>query len=99
MDTIKMVEVNGQFLRLYTVNDLAEKFKETFPEGMKIPVGKVDMDTLAVYRFYPNERWMKGMPCSLQTRTGAPDNYLNVEVRLQPEEYLFVIPFWTHHHD
>ena len=89
---MKQVEIEGRMIRLYTENDWTEKLKEAFPEGMKIPVGKVDMDTLAVYRFYPAERWMQGMPCSLQAKTGSPDYHLNVEVRLQPYEYKEVYP-------
>ena len=63
MDTERMIEVEGQLIRLYSVKDFTDKFFEVFPEGMKIPVGNVEMDTLAVYRFYPAERWMQGMPC------------------------------------
>ena len=92
MDTERMIEVEGQQIRLYSVKDFTDKFFEVFPEGMKIPVGNVEMDTLAVYRFYPAERWMRGMPCPLQTKTGVADNRLNVEVRLKPDDYKGLCP-------
>lgn len=92
MDTERMIEVEGQLIRLYSVKDFTDKFFEVFPEGMKIPVGNVEMDTLAVYRFYPAERWMQGMPCPLQTKTGVADNRLNVEVRLKPDDYKGLCP-------
>ena len=92
MDTERMIEVEGQQIRLYSVKDFTDKFFEVFPEGMKIPVGNVEMDTLAVYRFYPAERWMQGMPCPLQAKTGVADNRLNVEVRLKPDDYKGLCP-------
>lgn len=91
-DPGKIVEVDGKPIILYNEKDFTNRFAKEFPEGLKIPVTNINMEELDIYRFYPNERWIKGMPESLQTKTDVPDNNLNVEVRLKPEDYGMIYP-------
>lgn len=88
------VNIDGTEIRLYTEKDFQDKLKEKFPNGITIPVQNVDADTLAIFRYCPLERNI-GMHGLLHGADATPifrNEYLNVEIRLKPDDYWMACP-------
>lgn len=91
METRK-VTVDGTEMTVATEESFRQRLKERFPDGIVVPVSNMDMDAVKTVLHYPGERRLGGLLEGPEHRNSQTWGGMNVEVRLQPEDYGLLWP-------